>query len=149
MVGGYVAGGKTPTGSDNNGFYFGLRRYPYSTDFGRNPLTLKYIQHGVGLPLRASAQPGAPAASNAEAHNAGEVWATMLWECYIGLVDSGRGLTFAQAQEQMKRYLVMSYKLTPPLPTFLEARDALLMAAFADDPAHYGVPGLRLRPPRR
>ena len=39
----------------------------------------------------------------------------------------------------MKRYLVMSYKLTPPLPTFLEARDALLMAAYANDPAHYRI----------
>ena len=42
-------------------------------------------------------------------------------------------LTFAEARDQWKDYLVASYKLTPLNPTFLEARDALLAAAAATD----------------
>src|SRR5206468_9330227 len=71
--------------------------------------------------------------NNAEVHNTGEVWCTMLWECYAALLrDIGR-LTFAQSQQRMRDYLVAAYKLTPNAPTLLEARDALLAAAFASD----------------
>jgi uncharacterized protein (TIGR03382 family) len=136
-VGGYLAGGATASGAGNDGFYFGLRRYPYSTDFGRDPLTFKHIQNGVALPAGPPRNPGPSGASNSEVHNSGEVWATMLWECYSALLRSQPRLTFAQAQDRMKRYLVMAYKLTPPLPTFMEARDALLMAANANDPVDY------------
>src|SRR5262249_246616 len=69
---------------------------------------------------------------NAEAHNAGEVWTTMLWEAYVALLRDPR-YTFTEAQERMKRYLVASLKLTPIDPTFLQARDALLAAALATD----------------
>src|SRR4029078_13473635 len=66
-------------------------------------------------------------------------WCTMLWECYAGLLrDTGR-LTFDQAQSRMKDYLVAAYKLTPNNPTLVEARDAVLAAAYANDPADYSV----------
>jgi hypothetical protein len=71
---------------------------------------------------------------NSEVHNSGEVWASMLWECYSNLLnDSGR-LTFTQAQERMKRYLVGAYKVTPVEPNFVSARDALLAVMQAQDP---------------
>jgi hypothetical protein len=71
---------------------------------------------------------------NSEEHNAGEVWGSLLWECYSNLLlDTGR-LTFAQAQDRMKRYLVAAYKLTPVNPTFVTARDALLAVMQAQDP---------------
>ena len=57
----------------------------------------------------------------------GEVWATMLWECYA--VAAQRATPSQEAQDRMKRYLVARYKATPNAPTFLEARDALLAAA--------------------
>ena len=61
----------------------------------------------------------------------------MLWECYASLLrDTGR-LTFDQARDRMRDYLVAAYKLTPNDPTFLEARDALLAAAYANDPADH------------
>src|SRR5262249_10529980 len=34
-----------------NAYYFGFRRYPYSTDLTKNPLTFKHIQDGVALPV--------------------------------------------------------------------------------------------------
>lgn len=127
----------TSSGGGNNGYYYGIRRVPYSTDFTKNALTFKHIQDGVALPATAPVAFGANGASNSEVHATGEVWATMLWECYAALLrDSGR-LTFTQAQDRMKAYLVASYKLTPAQPTFLEARDALMAAALAADPVDF------------
>jgi hypothetical protein len=39
----------------------------------------------------------------------------------------------------MKDYLVAAYKLTPNAPTMVEARDAVLAAAYANDPADYSA----------
>ncbi len=118
-------------------YYYGVRRMAYSTDLARNGLTLKHISAGVPLPDGPPTSFGQDGLDNAEVHNAGEVWATMLWECYAALLrDSGR-LTFPEAQRRMKDILIASLKLTPPNPTFLEARDAVLAAALAYDPADH------------
>ncbi|PTL84442.1 myxosortase-dependent M36 family metallopeptidase [Vitiosangium sp. GDMCC 1.1324] len=133
----YARAAYASSGGNNQGYYWGNRRYPYTTDLSKNPLTLRYIQNGAALPGSIPVSFGADGASNAEVHNSGEVWAVMLWECYAALLrDTGR-LTFAQAQQRMKEYLVTSLKLTPNAPTFLEARDALLAAAYANDPQDY------------
>ncbi|WP_312843927.1 M36 family metallopeptidase [Diaphorobacter nitroreducens] len=118
-----------------NRAYYGLRRYPYSTDMAKNPLTLRHIVDGEALPDTGIA-PRNPAAGglNAQVHNAGELWASMLWECYASLL---RAYPFQEAQDRMKSYLVAGYKLTPVNPTLIEARDALLAAAGASDPADY------------
>ncbi len=58
----------------------------------------------------------------------------MLWECYASLLNA---YPFQEAQDRMKSYLVAAYKATPNSPTLLEARDALLAAAAASDPADY------------
>ena len=67
----------------------------------------------------------------------------MLWECYAALLRETLGatprLTFAEARDQWKDYLVAAYKLTPLNPTFLEARDALLAAAAATDLRDYNA----------
>lgn len=128
-AGAYPTGAYATSGGGAD-FYFGIRRVPYSTDFTKNPLTFKHIENGVPLPADVAVSFGEDGSFNAEVHNAGEVWATMLWECYAALL---RAHPFADAQERMKRYLVASLKLTPPDPTLLEARDAVLAAAFASD----------------
>ncbi len=130
-------------GGPNQAWYFGTRRVPYSTDSTRNALTFRHLQAGEPLPVATPG--GAPipfldnGLGNAELHNAGEVWATMLWECYAGLLRDTLGpaprLGFAEAKGRMTRYLVASLKATPPNPTWLEARDALLAVARAGDPA--------------
>jgi hypothetical protein len=80
---------------------------------------------------------GSSGASNAEVHNTGEVWTTMLWESYASILRDTLGatprLTFQQAQDRMKQYLVASLKMTPIFPTMLETRDAVLAAAYATD----------------
>jgi len=129
------------SGAANNGYYYGIRRVPYSTNFAKNALTFKHIQNGVPLPSIAPVSFGADGSNNAEVHNTGEVWATMLWECYTSLLKDTSRLTFSQAQDRMKTYLVAAYKLTPASPTLVEARDALLAAAYAGDPADYQLFG--------
>jgi hypothetical protein len=119
----------------NYAYYFGIRRYPYSRDMTRNPLTFRHISDGVALPTSAARSPRASGAVNSEVHNTGEVWASMLWECYSNLLNDPGRLTFAQAQDRMKRYLVAAYKVTPLNPTFITARDALLAVMQAQDPA--------------
>jgi hypothetical protein len=117
--------------------YFGIRRYPYSTNMAKNPLTFVHIEDRVALPA------GVPVAfegDNTEVHNTGEVWASMLWECYAALLNDSRH-TFQQAQDLMRRYLVAAYKATPANPTFTEARDAVLAVVLANDPADYQLFG--------
>jgi hypothetical protein len=46
-------------------------------------------------------------------------------------------LTFTQAQDRMRAYLVASLAITPSSPTYTEARDAVLAAAYANDPKDY------------
>lgn len=130
--GAFVAGGYAMSGLSD--VYFGVRRLPYSIDFGKDPLTFKHIQNGVPLPAGAPIAFGEDGSFNAEVHSTGEIWATMLWECYVALLEAH---SFADAQERMKRYLVASLKMTPVDPTLLEARDAVLAAASAADLADY------------
>ncbi len=119
----------------DNSFYFGLRRFPYSRDMTKNPLTFRHISDGVPLPTSAPRSPGNGSSINSEVHNTGEVWGSMLWECYSNLLNDTNRLTFAQAQDRMKKYLVASYKLMPSDPTLVAARDALLSAMQVTDTA--------------
>jgi hypothetical protein len=117
-------------GSYSEHSYFGVRRYPYSTQTSKNPLVLSNIARGssptFGVPRQNTS------ADNAEVHNQGEIWAIAVWEGYAGLLrDSGR-LTFREAQARMKNYLVGGLKLTPVAPTMIEARDGILATIIAN-----------------
>ncbi|RJS20708.1 histidine kinase [Corallococcus sp. H22C18031201] len=129
----YSVAGYTSSGGANNGYYYGIRRIPYSTDLTKNALTFKHFANGNPLPDKQTAGTQS-ALGNAEVHNGGEVWATMLWECYASLLNAH---PFAEAQDRMKRYIVAAYKATPNSPTLLEARDALFAVTKASDPADY------------
>ncbi|HYC90108.1 MAG TPA: M36 family metallopeptidase [Thermoanaerobaculia bacterium] len=126
-------------GGTNQSYYFGTRRAPYSTDTSKNAFTYKHTVAGVALPAGMALR--ANGLSNAQVHNTGEIWALMLWECYASLLRDTQGgtprLTFTEAQQRMKEYLVAALKTTPVNPTILEARDALLAAAFVRDRVDY------------
>jgi hypothetical protein len=130
-AGSYATNGPLPDRTP----YFGIRRFPYSIDFAMDPLMFGHIANSATLPADV---PHAFEGDNAEVHNAGEVWTTVLWEAYAALLRDGR-LTFDQARDRMLRYLVASLKLTPSNPTMLDARDALLAAVDATDHADYLV----------
>ena len=133
---GYVAAATDPDGA----YYWGIRRVPYSTDLSKDPLTFADIQEGQALPANVPVAFGRRGFGNSEVHNTGEVWASMLWECYAALLrDTPARLSFTEAQTRMRAYLVAAYQATPANPTFLEARDALLAVAYAADPTDFAA----------
>jgi hypothetical protein len=124
----FAAGGwtdLTPSFKDN--YYFSIRRYPYSADMARSPLTFKHISANVILPVGPPKSPTAGGPNN-EVHNAGEVWCAVLWEVFVNLV-ARHG--HAEAEERMLRYVIGGLKLTPSQPTFTQARDAILASVGA------------------
>ena len=106
-------------------YYFGIRRFPYTTDLSQNPLTFADIDS-----LQFSFSPAIPSnpisnlAIPEEIHHVGEVWCSALWECRANLVAK---LGFV-GNEVMLELVVEGMKLTPDSPNFLEARDAILQA---------------------
>jgi extracellular elastinolytic metalloproteinase len=121
----FAAGGWTDiTSTFKQNYYFSIRRYPYSANMARNPLTFKHISAGVALPAGPPRNARA-GGSNSEVHNAGEVWCTALWEVFVNLV-AAHG--HEEAERRMLLYLVGGLKLTPSDPTFTQARDAMIDA---------------------
>src|SRR6185312_13199665 len=125
-------------GGDPVFLYWGIRRYPYSNDMTKDPLTFKHIQEGQAMPTNPPINPSPlfgfdPAgAGNSEAHNVGEIWASTLWDCYVGMLRDTANHSYDDAITTMRDYIVASYKMTPIGPTMLEARDALLLAALSN-----------------
>ncbi len=107
-------------------YYYGIRRYPYSTDLNKNPLTLKDID-----PTQADPHAGVPinpifgGSPADEVHNMGEVWCVTLWEARANLVEKLGG---ALGNQTMLQLVTDGLKLSPPNATFLEARDGILQA---------------------
>ncbi len=107
--------------------YYGIRRAPYSVDFTRNGLTFKHISDGEPLPDGVL-----PIPPNWEVHNAGEIWASMLWESYVALLKThGSRSGFDTVRRRMSEYVVAGLQMTPPDATYTEQRDALLAAVAA------------------
>ena len=106
-------------------YYFGIRRYPYTTDMTKNPLTFKDID-----PNLAGTYPTIPrnpviGNSASEVHNQGEVWSVTLWDMRANLIakhghTNGNQMALQLATDGMN--------LSPANPTFLQSRDAILQA---------------------
>ena len=109
--------------------YFGIRRFPYSRDMTKNGLTFKHVMNGESLPAGPNQDAGF---ENWESHNAGEVWAQMLFQAYTELLLSG-GHSFTEGKRRMADYIVAGMKMAPTNPTFTEQRDGVLAAASAAD----------------
>lgn len=85
-VGQYVTYRLGASGFDQN-YYFGIRRYPYSTDMAKNPLT-----YGDIVSERAEPHLGVPRSpisgtSAEEVHRIGEVWCSILWDVRAALIQ--------------------------------------------------------------
>ena len=118
----------TPTFKEN--YYFSIRRYPYSVDLTKNPLTFKHISSSTVLPVGPVRNPNAGGPNN-EVHNAGEVWCAMLWEVFVALVKK---LGHPEAEKRMLKFVIGGLKQTPSQPTFTQARDGILTAVTALNP---------------
>ncbi|MEA3208287.1 MAG: large repetitive protein [Chthoniobacter sp.] len=111
-------------------YYFGGRRYPYSTNLLKNPLTFKDID-----PAQASAHSGIPLSpivggTADEVHNMGEVWCVTLWEARASLVNKHG---FATGNNLILQIVTDGMKLSPANPTFVQARDAIIQADLVDN----------------
>ena len=129
----YAAGGFDPRSA-----YFGIRRAPYSVELDKNPFTFKHVRESAKLPTTAPLWDADETDMN-EAHNVGEIWAQMLFECYVNVLTAGQaaGRGFAESKRRMTDYVVAGLKAAPPEPTFTEQRDAILAgvrAMAASDP---------------
>jgi hypothetical protein len=100
-------------------FTNGIRPYPYSTDMDINPSMFGDMVNYPGL-----------------VHSPGSIWSNMLWESLVSMINDERH-TYAAAKNLMKDYLLAGYKMMPIAPTFTEARDAILAAAYANDVEDY------------
>ena len=111
-------------------YYFGIRRYPYTTDMTKNPLSFKDID-----PVQASAHSGIPCSpvignTADEAHNMGEVWCVTLWEARANLINK---LGYAAGNHLILQLVTDGMNLSPANPNFLQARDAILQADLVDN----------------
>jgi len=133
LSGAYAVGVYATFSTSADSGYFGIRRYPYSTDPAKNALSFRHISNGEDLP----SVPGDPGGANSQVHNAGEVWASMLWDGYLALVARSQGANapydFMGARRRMADYVVAGLKMTPETATYTEGRDGVLAAAFAAD----------------
>ena len=129
-MGGYSSGNDGP-----NSPYFGSRRAPYTIDLTKNGFTYGQVANNVPLPVHPL---GSGGSTNAEVHNVGEIWSSMLFEGYISLLKESEGpnprYTFQEARRLMADYIVAGMQMAPVEPTFNEQRDAILVAAYANEP---------------
>ena len=119
-------------------YYFGIRRYPYTTDMTKNPLTYKDIN-----PTQASPHTGVPrnpiiGNTADEVHNMGEVWCVTLWEARANLIHKWG---YAVGNRLILQLVTDAMNLSPGNPTYLQARDAILQA---DQINHGGANRLEL-----
>jgi hypothetical protein len=128
----FAVGGWTdqlPNFQDN--YYFSIRRYPYSADMAKSPLTFRHIANNVVLPVGPARNPVFGGGSNAEVHNAGEIWCCALWEVFVNLVAKHG---HAEAENRMLEYVIGGLKLTPIAPTYTQARDGIITTVSALHP---------------
>lgn len=93
----------------------GIRPYRYTTDPGVNPQTYQNIRSGLSVP-----------------HGIGSVWCTAIWEVYWELVGAhgfDSDLYNGTGGNNVALDLIIEgMKLQPANPTYLDARDAIILA---------------------
>ncbi|HEX5218090.1 MAG TPA: M36 family metallopeptidase [Verrucomicrobiae bacterium] len=116
-------------GSFEQNYYFGGRAYPYSTDLLKNPMTLnglELVQNDYphpSVPLSPLYMPGNFRIN--EEHTHALIWAGALWDARANLIQK---IGFSSGNWSMLELTTDAMKLGPPNPTFLQARDFVLLA---------------------
>jgi large repetitive protein len=110
--------------------YYGGRRMPYSRDPAINGLSFRHIMDGESLPDVPSRE---NSHGNEEVHNAGEIWASALFDAYLALLDQP-GADFDDVDQRWPELVVTALGFIPDSPSYLEGRDGLLAAALVVDP---------------
>ncbi len=91
-------------------FGVGIRTRPYSTSLEINPLTYAAFGRVINAP---------------EAHADGEIWVEALWEMRANLI---RQFGEREGRRRARLLVIDGMKLSPPAPTMVTMRDAILLA---------------------
>lgn len=105
-------------------YFFSIRRYGISTDTSINNLTLNDLNN-IQFDVDSSIPRSSLHLPNDSAHSRGEIWSVTLWEIFVSLVHM-YGLI--GGKDIMMDLIITGQKLCPPNPTFLEARDTIILA---------------------
>ncbi len=112
-------------GFDDN-YYFGIRRFPYSTDLSKSPLTLADIDpNQFSVDSSAPRNPVFGPQTPVTVHNIGEIWCNALWACRANLIEAHG---FETGDELALQLVTDAMKLSPVNPTYIQSRDAILLA---------------------
>ena len=130
---GAFAAGIYATAHRRTAAYFGIRRFAVlGRHHARTRSPSSTSPTACALPTTTPHQRrGGP---NSEVHNAGEVWATMLFEAYVALSGRPRRRAARFAADNARRHGRLrraGLQLAPPDATYTETRDAILAAAAA------------------
>jgi uncharacterized repeat protein (TIGR01451 family) len=113
-------------------YVYGIRRFPYSTDNGVNPLTWADVDdttdsYAGGITISPI---GFEDSGALEVHNTGEVWALTLWEIRSRIIADPAGANgdVPTGNRTMLQLTTDAMKLTPASPSVIDARDALIDA---------------------
>ena len=128
LNGNYAMGGYSTKDffGETANYYYGIRRYPYSTSLAKSPLTFKDID-----PAQINAHAGIPKNTSGggggadEVHNQGEVWCALLWEARAALITR---YGFATGNQLILQLVTDGMALSPGNPNFIQARDAIIQA---------------------
>ena len=113
-------------------YLYGPRRFPYSTDNTVNPLTWADVDD-VTADISGGITPsplGGSINGGLDIFNAGEVWALSLWEVRSRIIADPAGANgdVPTGNATMLQLVTDALKLTPPSPSFVDARNALILA---------------------
>lgn len=130
-IGAYVMRGVGGAAYQDN-YYYGYRRYPYSTNLSKNPLTFKDIDPSQASNHQGVQRNPSPAISTnaTEVHNMGEVWCAILWEARANFINK---YGFTNGNQMILQLVTDAMRLTPPQPNFIDARDAIFDADRANN----------------
>jgi len=95
-------------------FGIGLRSRPYSTNLEINPLTYADLGRAVNLPA---------------IHQDGGIWVEALWDVRANLI---RQLGETEGRRRLRRIVIDGMKMSPPAPSMVDLRDAILLAERVD-----------------
>lgn len=94
------------------GVGFGTR--PYSTNLEINPLTFRDLGRADSFP---------------EVHADGEIWTAALWDARANLI---RQFGEREGRRRIRQIVIDGMKLSPPTPSMVDMRDAILLADRVD-----------------
>ncbi len=114
--------------------FYGIRRFPYSLDLAKNPLTFRHLAEPPPLPFYNWKRRGP---NLAEVHTGGEIFSQALFQCFGNIVAANAATPFEELRTRMAKYLVASLVAFPDHPTFLDARDSFLAIIRLTSPADH------------